>query len=128
MNGQRRVDVQQWADIAVERGADAAHLRTGSRELAVVYMLGYVVEAYAKALSHARGVAPAKIHDVILLLEGCGIRRQDLPPDLRAFAEERSVEMRYDAALRGDYASLVNQATRLAKWLRIRVNRTIERR
>ncbi|WP_369137067.1 HEPN domain-containing protein [Modestobacter versicolor] len=115
--------MERWSDVATERGADAAHLMTGQRQLAVVYMLGYVVEAYAKALSTARGTRPAKTHEIIDLLEACGIRRQDLPPDMRAFAEQRSVEMRYEVTLQGDYASTVAVATKLAGWLRTRVNR-----
>jgi len=120
--------VQAWSDVATERGADAIHLKGAQRELATVYILGYVVEAYAKALSRALGNKPPRSHDIILLLETCGVRRQDLPPDLRAFAEQRSVEIRYEVSLDGDYVSLVDQATRLAQWLRIRVNRTTERR
>jgi HEPN domain-containing protein len=115
--------MERWSDVATERGADAAHLTTGSRQLAVIYMLGYVVEAYAKALSSANGVKPAKTHDIIVLLEGCGIKRQDLPPDMRAFAEQRSVEMRYDVTLQGDYTSTLAVARSLAGWLRKRINR-----
>jgi hypothetical protein len=41
----------EWQDVASERSTDASVLRDGQRVLAELYMLGLVVECYAKALS-----------------------------------------------------------------------------
>ena len=41
---------QEWADVALCRLADTDALSQGSRDVATIYVLGYVVECYAKAL------------------------------------------------------------------------------
>lgn len=124
---QHRATAERWADIARERGVDAVLLKDGGRNLAALYLLGYVVEAYAKALAQARGRSPRLSHDLILLLEDCGLRRQDLPPDLRSFADSRSVEMRYEPRLPAgvDFAVEFERGRRLAQFLSIRLNRIL---
>jgi HEPN domain-containing protein len=114
-------------DVATERGSDAAALLAARRQLGALYFQGYVVEAYAKALCCAKGVKPGKTHDIIALIELAGFTRQDLPPDLREYAETRSVEMRYLIKLEPglDFQSQVERGRRLAGWLRTRVNRLL---
>jgi hypothetical protein len=115
--GKKQVD--HWAEVARERGKDAAVLHAETRQLAALYLTGYVVEAYAKALAVARGRPVKHIHELIPLLEDCGIRRSDLPPDMRAYADGRRVAIRYDSALSPavDYAAELASAHKLAAYL-----------
>ncbi|KQC35487.1 hypothetical protein UK82_26310 [Frankia sp. ACN1ag] len=100
-------------------------LHAQSRQLAALYFMGYVVEAYAKALASARGKSAKKIHELMPLLEDCGIHRTDLPGDLRTYADERTVTMRYDPTLSPDidYATELARARRLAAYLGLRLRR-----
>jgi len=79
-------------DVASERSTDASVLRDGQRVLAELYMLGLVVECYAKALcvEHSGDALRRSVgHDLITILEQTGFGRMDLPPDCREFAESR---------------------------------------
>jgi hypothetical protein len=72
----------EWQDVASERSADAMVLHKGNRRLAAVYMLGFVVECYAKALCSARKKGVPKStggHDIIAILDRAGISRTFLP-------------------------------------------------
>ncbi|WP_248816007.1 hypothetical protein [Frankia sp. AgPm24] len=62
---------------------------------------------------------------MVLLLEDCGIRRADLPHDLRVYADRRTVEMRYDPVLSPtiDYETELASAQELARFLAHRLRR-----
>ncbi len=122
-----REQVEYWAAVASERGADAAVLHAQSRQLAALYFVGYVVEAYAKALATAHGKIVRRTHVLVPLLDDCGIRRGDLPMDLCAYVDARSVEMRYELVLRPgiDYVTELARARRLAAYLGRRLNRLL---
>jgi HEPN domain-containing protein len=120
-----RAAAQRWLEIARERGTDAIRLRDSGRTLAALYFEGYVVEAYAKAYACCLGKQPRLSHNLILLLEDCGLRRSDLPVDLRAYADERTVEMRYQPTLspNTNFSVEFDRAQRLAGFLSVRINR-----
>lgn len=40
---------QEWCDVAIERGKDATVMQQNQREIAAVYMAGYMIEEYLKA-------------------------------------------------------------------------------
>jgi len=123
----------EWQDVASERSTDASVLRDGQRVLAELYMLGLVVECYAKALcvEHS-GDAPkgSAGHDLITILEQAGFGRMDLPPDCREFAESRDVALRYQVALPHgvDAQEQLNRGRELARWCKVRLNRPSRRR
>ncbi|WP_261562008.1 HEPN domain-containing protein, partial [Frankia tisae] len=127
LNPTRRKLADHWASVARERGVDAAALHAQARQLAALYFTGYVVEAYAKALASARGGAVLHTHNLIPLLEECGIHRSDLPLDLRVYADERTVTMRYDPVLSPevDYATELARAQKLAAHLGRRLRRLV---
>ncbi len=66
-------------------------------------------------------------HDLIEIIETAGFARLDLPPDLREYAETRSVELRYlmEAEATIDFDEEIRRAQNLSQWLRIRVNRLL---
>ncbi|CAO5166922.1 hypothetical protein FAIPA1_290039 [Frankia sp. AiPs1] len=101
-------------------------LHAKARQLGALYLTGYVVEAYAKALGAAlNGGSVKKIHDLDVLLADCGFRRADLPHDVREYADRRTVEMRYDPVLspEADYERELASARQLAKLLAHRLRR-----
>jgi HEPN domain-containing protein len=122
-----RAAAASWMDLAAERGADVTALTAANRKLAAVYFQGYVAEAYAKALCRANGKKPEKTHNLMSLIETADFKRQDLPPDLREYAETRSVELRYliQAQATTDFDVELDRGKRLAAWLKIRLNRLL---
>lgn len=90
-----RAGAARWASVAAERGRDADGLHAADRKLASIYFYGFMVECYAKALGTAVQGKHLVTHDLIVLLEYCGLRRQDLPSELAAFADSRDVSLRY---------------------------------
>jgi len=118
----------RWKDIGRERGTDARKLCDAGRRVAAIYMMGYVVEMYAKALvSETIGTVPKGQggHDLIMLIEQAGIKRSDLPPDMRKFADERDVALRYETALPSgvDFDSTYQSACALVAYLSKRLRR-----
>lgn len=103
-------------------------LISAGRRLAALYFFGYVAEASGKALCILRGKKKApRSHDLIEIIETAGFARLDLPPDLREYAETRSVELRYlmEAEATIDFDEEIRRAQNLSQWLRIRVNRLL---
>ncbi|WP_175087876.1 HEPN domain-containing protein, partial [Candidatus Frankia nodulisporulans] len=119
LNPDRKREADRWVEVARERGKDADALHEKARQLGALYLTGYVVEAYAKALGIAlNGLRFRRDHRLVLLLEDCGIRRADLPHDLRVYADRRTVEMRYDPVLSPtiDYETELASAQALTQW------------
>lgn len=114
---------QHWSAVAVQRGKDADALHAANRNLATVYMLGYVAESLAKVMLLTSGRPLIKDHDIRLVLESAGVDLRRLPVDARRFAEERSVSMRYEVDFDGDYDSTRAAAIKLCGWLSVRTNR-----
>jgi hypothetical protein len=126
-------DSAAWVSSAKERSRDATVLRDGDRPVAALYMLGFVVECYAKAMccSSARPVPKGTMgHDILHILESSGLRRRDLPRDMRSFAESRDVSLRYQSSLPDgfDYETLTDAGLRLATWCKVRLRRNDRRR
>jgi hypothetical protein len=120
--------VLEWSDVAAERAKDANRLQSADRPLAALYMLGFAVECYAKALcSNANRPVPKgrNGHDIIAILETAGIGRTVLPVDLRAFAETRDVGLRYQAEVPEeiDISLFLERGRRLAGWCYTRLQR-----
>lgn len=110
--------IQAWRDVASERSSDVLSLDQAQRSVAAVYLLGYVIECYAKAMCLFSGVGVPRGqagHDLVQLLEKSGYRRNDLPPDLREFADTRDVSLRYQAAL-PEASMLKNRCVVAERW------------
>jgi hypothetical protein len=121
-------DAEHWKNVGRERGSDARKLRDADRRIGAVYMMGYVVEAYAKALARQRGHRTPKTyagHDLIGLLELSGIKGSDLPPNLRKFAMERDVALRYQVSLPAgmDFISTYDGGSALVAYISKRLRR-----
>lgn len=104
-------------------------LHAACRWVAALYMLGFAVECHAKALCAASGRPVPKSHDLIEILELAGIRRSDLPVDIREFAETRDVSLRYQQALpvEVDLKEQLRRGQTLASWCHRRLNRRTRR-
>lgn len=67
----RPTKCEEWCDIAIERGKDATIMLNNQREIAAVYMAGYVIEFYLKAYLTSRKVAFSTSgqggHDLLVL-------------------------------------------------------------
>ncbi|CAJ63807.1 hypothetical protein FRAAL5167 [Frankia alni ACN14a] len=111
LNPTRRKLADHWASVARERGVDAAALHAQARQLAALYVTGYVAEAYAKALASARGRPVLHTHNLIPLLEECGIHRSDLPLDLRVYAVQLGLASARGRQ-RGSFAPIAGPAVR----------------
>jgi hypothetical protein len=122
-----------WQDVASERATDTVALEAVARHVAALYMLGYVVECYAKALCHDAGRPVPRGrdgHDLVAILDRSGVRRTDLPVDLREFADTRDVSLRYQATVPGgiDPQEQLRRGRQLARWCRVRLNRSTRRK
>lgn len=98
--------VQEWRDVAQERGADAAALKEKQRHLAAVYMLGYLIECNLKAYITLQGSTPTTRgsagHDLRGLWEAAGFKLTDVKGAKRWFVETWSTALRYEEGLPPD--------------------------
>lgn len=108
---------------------DAVHLKSGGRDLAALYLYGFAVECFAKALILACGKGARNHHHLMDLMQTAGISRLSLSPDTRQFAETHVVAIRYQANLPPEaMEGGVDSAERLSQMLEKRVRRLIDRR
>jgi HEPN domain-containing protein len=121
--------VAEWVEVAGERRMDAVHLKSGGRDLAALYLYGFAVECFAKALILARGKGARNHHHLMDLMQTAGISRLNLSADTRKFAETHVVAIRYQANLPPEATEAgVDSAERLSQMLEKRVQRLIDRR
>lgn len=112
-----------------ERGKDAAELRDAKRDLAAVYMAGYVIECKLKAWLVARGIkfptAGGGGHNVIGLWEAAGLKRSDLSGERRAFLDFWGTHLRYQTSIppppHPDFDCLFCGAIGLAGWIQAKM-------
>jgi hypothetical protein len=113
----------EWLTVAEERGRDAAALKGYPRELAAIYMMGYVVECHLKAYLRSRNAADdwrgRAGHDLLALWENCGFKRLDVSGNRRLFLDNWATDLRYEKELgtRGDFDSLFNGAIDLVGYV-----------
>ena len=124
---------QDWQDVGDERRSDAGALETASRTVGEIYFLGFALEAYAKALCIANGkTVPTGHtgHDVVAILNRAGFSRAVLAPELRKFAEERDVALRYQVSMPPgvDHNAERACAKRLIQWCVTRLSRPVRSR
>jgi hypothetical protein len=114
--------------VSSDRSRDAVVLWAAQRSLAATYLQWYAVECLAKALVAAAGRRPPTSgqqgHDIGALLDLAGLRRQDLPVDLRRHCANRSVAMRYELEGSKSLEEEYGAATALARRLAARAGRS----
>ena len=128
--------MEDYLGASNERGKDAAQLRDARRQLAAVYMAGYVVECKLKALLVARNLkfrmAGSGGHNLHALWEAAGLRRLDLSGNRRAFLDVWGTHLRYQTELPSppepDFESLYAGAIELAGWIQSRMRNSGRRR
>ncbi len=92
---------KEWCNVAIERGKDATMLQN-QREIAAVYMAGYVIEAYLKAYYQSKGVSfPTSGqggHDLFALWHKSGLTYGSIVDNGQAFdffIRKWSTDLRY---------------------------------
>lgn len=89
-----------WLALGENRAADAGALQEAARYHGAVYLIGYAVEASAKALCLVVGNKPPTSgrlgHDLNHILILAGVPLNDLQANERSFVIEYTVDMRYE--------------------------------
>lgn len=123
----------EWFAVAEERSADAATLEGNSRVISAQYFHGFALECMAKALYqiHHRG-RPPQTHDIMHIILGSRLRREQFTEEWLRAAESREVSLRYQdqtsIAASGEFSA--DDTTHLREftgYIRALVNRRLNR-
>lgn len=127
--------VQEWFDVARERGEDATSMLSDRvTSIGPVYMVGYAVESALKAYLHRKGIPrPAtgqSGHDLRALWKATRFRLSDIKDNSGCatyFIETWTTALRYQAYLPDgtpDSGALVRAALRLVGFITCQTKRT----
>jgi hypothetical protein len=95
--------MEDYASAARARQEDVRVLRTGTRDLAAVYMSGYVAECHLKALLRIRGepfpTSGGAGHDLRVLWSAAGFKLRDAGEKGSTFISSWTTSLRYKSEL-----------------------------
>jgi len=117
---------EDWVDVSKERQSDAiALLNSRTNSTGSVYMVGYAIETYLKAVIARNKRAVPKIHELKDLWQKAGFKLSDIKDQSghkTFFFEDWTTSLRYETTLPDSYTSdsLIKAAGNLLSWIRMR--------
>ena len=117
---------EDWIEVSKERQSDAiALLKTRKDSTGPVYMVGYAIETYLKAIIAKNKMGVPKIHELRTLWIKAGFKLSDIKDksgERIFFFEEWTTDLRYETSLSQalDSNSLVKAAGNILSWIQRR--------
>jgi HEPN domain-containing protein len=125
---------EDWIDVSKERQSDAiALLSSRKNSTGPVYMVGYAIETYLKAVIAKNKKVVPKIHEIRGLWIKAGFKLSDIKDKSGKktfFFENWTTELRYETSLSPahDSDSLVKAAGNILSWMQMRSQKVEGRR
>jgi HEPN domain-containing protein len=117
---------EDWIDVSKERQSDAIALLNSRKEsTGPVYMVGYAIETYLKAVIAKNKKVVPKIHEIRELWIKAGFKLNDIKDKSGKktfFFENWTTDLRYETSLSQahDSNSLVKAAGNILTWIEMR--------
>lgn len=125
---------EDWIEVSKERQSDAiALLKSRKDSTGPVYMVGYAIETYLKALIAKNKKAVPKIHEIRELWIKAGFKLSDIKDksgEKAFFFEDWTTDLRYETSLSQAHNSnsLVKAAGNILSWMQMRSQELVRRR
>jgi len=125
---------EDWIEVSKERQSDAiALLKSRKDSTGPVYMVGYAIETYLKAVIAKNKKVVPKIHEIRQLWIKAGFKLSDIKDksgEKTFFFEDWTTDLRYETLLSQAHNSnsLVKAAGNILSWIQMRSPELVRRR
>ena len=125
---------EDWIEVSKERQSDAiALLKSREDSTGPVYMVGYAIETYLKAVIAKNKKVVPKIHEIRELWIKAGFKLSDIKDksgEKTFFFEDWTTDLRYETSLSQAHNSnsLVKAAGNILSWMQMRSQELVRRR
>lgn len=125
---------EDWIEVSKERQSDAiALLKSRQDSTGPVYMVGYAIETYLKAVIAKNKKVVPKIHEIRELWIKAGFKLSDIKDksgEKTFFFEDWTTDLRYETSLSQAHNSnsLVKAAGNILSWVQMRSRELVRSR